>query len=73
MTLIFTFVKQITKNQVDRFVPGCRVPSCQLYVQWSGQQQQPMELVHRVDLLGAKQPYNFFFIRRPTLQPPPQG
>ena len=29
---------QVTKHQVDQFVPGCRVPSCQLYVKWTGQQ-----------------------------------
>ena len=59
---------QITKRQVDQFVPGHPVPSCQLLVEWTGQ-QQPVELVHRVELLGAKAPYNFFVIRIP----PPQG
>ena len=60
---------QITKHQVDQFVPGRRVPSCQLRVEWTGQQEQPVELVHRVGLPGAKEPFNFFFIR--IL--PPQG
>ena len=32
-----------------------------------------MELVHRVELLGAKEPFNFFLIRLPALQPLPQG
>ena len=59
---------QITKRQVDQFVPGRQVPSCQLDAKWTGQ-QQPVELVHTVELLGAKAPYNFFFIRIP----PPQG
>ena len=59
---------QITKSQVDRFVPGGRVPSCQLYVKWTGQQGQPVELVHRVKLLGAKEPNNFFLMRPPALQ-----
>jgi len=62
----------ITQHQVDRFVPGQRVPSCQLYVKWIGQQEQPVELVHRVDLLGAKEP-NFLLIQVPGLRPPPQG
>ena len=63
---------QITKRQVNRFVPGRRVPSCQLYVKWIGQQEQPVELVHRVELIGAKEPFNFFLIR-PSVQPSPQG
>ena len=68
------FYYQITKDQVDRYVPGRRVPSCQLYVKWTGQQEQPhVELVHRVDLLGAKEPCNFFLIRLPALPAPPQG
>ena len=64
---------QITKSQVDRFVPGGRVPSCQLYVKWTGQQEQPIELVHRVKLLGAKEPNNYFLMRPPALQQQPQG
>jgi len=32
-------------------------------VKWTGQQEQPVELVHRVKLLGAKEPFNFFMIR----------
>ena len=61
--------QQITKNQVDHFVPGSQLPSCQLYVKWTGQQEQPPELLHRVELLGAKEPNNFFLIRLPA----PQG
>jgi len=61
-------VWQITKSQVDRFIPGGRVPSCQVYVEWTGQQEQPVKLVHRVKLLGAKEPNNFFLMRPPPLQ-----
>ena len=60
------------RRQVDQFAPGQWVPSCQLYVKWTGQQEQPVELVHRVELLGAKEPFNFFSIRPPSLMPPPQ-
>ena len=60
---------QITKRQVDQFVPDHRVPSCQLLVEWTGQQEQPVELVHRLELLGAKEPFNFLLIEIP----PPQG
>jgi len=58
---------QITKRQVDEFVPGRLVPSCQLYAKLTGQQEQSVELVHRVELLGAKEPFNFFLIRPPSL------
>ena len=61
---------QISKRQVDQFVPGRLVPSCQLYVKWTGGQEQPVELLHRVELLGAKEPFNFFLIRLPSLPPP---
>ena len=56
---------QITKHQVDRFVPGRLVPSCQLYVKWTREKEQPVELLHRVQLLGAKEPFNFL-IRPPS-------
>ena len=61
--------QQISKNQVDHFVPGSQLPSCQLYVEWTGQQERPVQLRHRVKLLGAKEPNNFFLIRLPA----PQG
>ena len=73
--MLFSF-HQITKHQVDQFDPGHRghrVPSCQLSVKWTGQQEQPMELVHRVELLGAKAPFDFFFMQPPAVQPSPQG
>ena len=65
----FNTFQQISKNQVDHFVPGSQVPSCQLYVEWTRQQEQPVQLMHRVKLLGAKEPNNFFLIRIPA----PQG
>ena len=64
----FNTFQQISKNQVDHFVPGSQVPSCQLYVEWTRQQEQPVQLMHRVKLLGAKEPNNFFLIRIPALQ-----
>ena len=65
----YIFFLQITKDQVDHFVPGSQVPSCQLYVEWTRQQEQPVQLMYRVKLLGAKEPNNFFLIRIPV----PQG
>ena len=47
-----------------------RVPSCQLYAKWTGREGQPVELTHRVELLGAKDPCSYFLIQPPTLQSP---
>ena len=69
MNFKIIFFLQITKDQVDHFVPGSQVPSCQLYVEWTRQQEQPVQLMYRVKLLGAKEPNNFFLIRIPA----PQG
>jgi len=63
---------QITKNGVDQFVPGKRVPSCQLYVKQNGQQEQSDELSYRIYLVGAKEPFNFFYIY-PTASTPLPG
>ena len=51
-------------------MPGRRVPSCQLHVKWTGQQGKPPELEHRVELQGAKEPFNFFLISLPALLSP---
>ena len=58
------------KRQVDQFAPGHWVPSCQLYVKWTRKQEQPEELVHRMKLVGAKEPFNFFSIQSPAMSPP---
>ena len=52
---------QITKKQVDSFTPGKKIPSCQLVAKWIGQ-GKPSELSHKVTLMGAKEPSNFFHI-----------
>jgi len=39
-------------------------------MEWTGQQQQPVKMKHRVILQGAKMPNNFFVIILPQ---PPQG
>jgi len=61
------------KRQVDQFAPGHWVPSCQLSVEWTREQEQPIKLVHRVKLVMAKEPFNFFSIQSPAMSPPPQG
>jgi len=63
---------QIVKYEVDWFVPGKRVPSCQLYVKWNGQQEQSDELLYSIKLIGAKEPFNFFYIY-PTASTPLPG
>ena len=56
-----TLTYQITREQVDDFKPGCRIPSCQLKVKWTST-EEPTDLIHTVKLLGAKEPFNFFSI-----------
>ena len=67
--MIFHIFLQITKFEIDRFVPGKRIPCCQLYVKWNGQQEQSAELLYSVKLLGAKEPSNFFYIHSPASTP----
>ena len=55
---------------MDQFVPGRLVPSCQLHVKWNGQQEQSVELAYRVELLGAKEPFNYFLIHPPSVVSP---
>ena len=66
---------QVTKKQVDKFVVGKRVPSCQLRLEWVGT-GQPVVLFHHVTLKGAKEPFNCLAIEsdvHPLPQQPPQG
>ena len=67
------YSKQITKKQVDKFVPGRRVPSCQLHIKWTREQEPPPELEHTVELQGAKEPFNFFLISLPAFLASSQG
>ena len=50
---------QVTKEQVDYFKPGRRIPCCQMRATHPpvGDDQTP-ELTHRVQLKGARQPFN---------------
>lgn len=66
---------QVTKKQVDKFVVGKRVPSCQLRLEWVGT-GWPVVLFHHVTLKGAKEPFNCLAIEsdvHPLTQQPPQG
>ena len=35
------------------------MPSWQFSVKWTRPEEQPVKLVHRMKLLGAKEPFNF--------------
>ena len=52
---------QITKQQVNEFTPGQQTPCCQLQVKLE-KDKKPVELEHKVKLLGAKKDFNFFTI-----------
>ena len=53
---------QIIKQFVDSFTPGQEIPYCQLLVEWTGENETPVDLRHTVDLKGAKGPINYFSI-----------
>ena len=72
MNVNFKYFQQIAKHQVDQFKPGRLVPSCQLYMKWTRQQEKPVELMHRIKLLGAKRPKQFVILL-PALHPLPEG
>jgi len=67
-TCSFRCFIQIEKEQVDYFKPGTRVPCCSLFVNWTVLEQQPVQLIHTIDLNGAKEPHNWI-----KLLPPLQG
>ena len=45
---------QISRKDADEFEPGRWIPECQLIVQWEREDQRPVRLRHKVDLIGAK-------------------
>ena len=53
---------QISKMDADQFEPGQWIPECQLVVQWERKVQRPVPLRHKVDLKGAKEPYDFIYL-----------
>ena len=55
------FKKQIEKQQVDGFQPWKKVPYCRLKVTFD-KDRKPVELKHKVKLLGVKGSHNFFTI-----------
>ena len=61
---------QISRKDVDQFEPGQWIPECQLVVEWEREGQRPVRLRHKVDLIGAKKPFNFILL---TLNPAMEG
>ena len=61
---------QISMEDVDEYKPGRRIPECQLIVQWESDNQRPLQLRHKVYLIGAEAPYNFFHL---TVDPAMEG
>ena len=57
-------MSQIFRSDVDQCEPGQWIPQCQLDVQWEKEDghQKPVRLVHKVNLIGAKAPYNFIHL-----------
>ena len=53
---------QITKEDVDTYEAGHKIPSCQLTAEWTKQGEQPSRLRQRVTLIGANKPDNYFNI-----------
>ena len=61
MKLLLHYSNQIQKQQADEFQPGQRVPYCRLQVELN-KDRKPVELKHKVKLLGTKSPRDFFTI-----------
>ena len=55
-------IPQIFRKDADEFEPGQWIPECQLVVQWERKDQTPVPLRHKVDLIGAKAPFNFIYL-----------
>jgi len=51
------------KEDVDRFKPGNEntfPDECELIEKWEKEHQTPVYLIHKVKLIGARAPRNFF-------------
>ena len=61
ITLSF-YPHQISRRDVNDYKPGQWIPECELLVEWDPEQKdkKPVPLRHRVNLIGARVPYNYF-------------
>ena len=61
MHVHFLYSHQILRECVDDFVPGaCIPPKCELLVEWDYTDKEPVRLRYRINLIGAREPYNFY-------------
>ena len=63
---------QITKQQVDSYEPGQRIPSCLLRAEWT-KESKPSVLLYTMDLSGSKKPSDYWFRVVLDTGPTPQG
>ena len=49
-------------KDVDEYKQGQRIPECRLSVQWERKYQRPVQLRHKVNLIGAKPPFNYIHL-----------
>ena len=42
------------------------MPNCQFSIKWINERSPPVSLVHRMQLVGAKEPFNFVYLEMPT-------
>ena len=57
---------QLTKQQVDCFWKGPRIPNCQLSIKWINEKNPPVSMMYRLKLVGAKEPFNFIYLEMPV-------
>ena len=55
---------QVKKENVDSYKPGKRIPRCELFAKFKPETRPIPDLEYRVQLIGAKEPYNTFHIER---------
>ena len=68
------FLFQIMKRHVDSFEPGKMIPKCYLSADFIASVRDRPQLVHQIHLIGAKEPFNMFFIKiNPATQPIPRS
>ena len=61
MHLHFLYPHHILREYVDDFVPGtCIPPKCELLVEWDYKDKEPVRLRYKINLIGAREPYNFY-------------
>ena len=51
---------------MDEYKSGQWIPQCELLVQWEREDQRPVQLRHKVDLIGAIAP--FYFSLNPAME-----